>query len=122
MSFVPQPLLLESADLIVTHGGFGSVVEAIRTGTPIVLLPMFSDQPHNEARTARLTSASNSTSSPSRRRPSPRPAHGAGRPYRHRAAAMSGSLVPAPASTSLPTTWRHWFDAVVTRAAGTLAR
>jgi hypothetical protein len=81
MSFVPQPLLLESADLIVTHGGFGSVVEAIRTGTPIVLLPMFSDQPHNEARTARLTSASNSTSSPSRRRPSPRPAHGgAGRP------------------------------------------
>ncbi|WP_435122324.1 glycosyltransferase [Amycolatopsis thermoflava] len=54
MSFVPQPLLLESADLLVTHGGFGSVAEAIRTGTPMVLLPMFSDQSHNAARTAAL--------------------------------------------------------------------
>lgn len=54
MSFVPQTLLLESADLIVTHGGFGSVAEAIRTGTPMVLLPMFSDQAHNAARTAQL--------------------------------------------------------------------
>lgn len=90
MSFVPQQLLLESADLVLTHGGFGSVAEAIRAGTPMVLLPMFSDQSHNAARTAGLglglqldvesaTPASLAESC----------ALALAGPYRHRAAAMS---------------------------------
>jgi len=106
MSFVPQPLLLESADLILTHGGFGSISEAIRTGTPMVHLPMFSDQPHNAARTAHLgLGIQLSTSSPSPRRPSPRTAH---RRCRALTATVPrrcpGRPTPAPTSSYSPRT------------------
>ncbi|MEV5688508.1 glycosyltransferase [Streptomyces sp. NPDC052164] len=51
---LPQPLLLECADLLVTHGGYNSVSEAIRTATPMAVLPNFADQPHNARRVQEL--------------------------------------------------------------------
>ncbi|MEU3528985.1 glycosyltransferase [Streptomyces sp. NPDC038707] len=51
---VPQPLLLESVDLFVTHGGFNSVREALRTGTPLAVLPHFGDQYTNAERVVEL--------------------------------------------------------------------
>ncbi|MEU4485684.1 glycosyltransferase [Streptomyces purpurascens] len=51
---VPQPLLLESVDLFVTHGGFNSIREAMRTGTPLAVLPHFGDQPANADRVQEL--------------------------------------------------------------------
>jgi N-glycosyltransferase len=97
MSFVPQPLLLESADLIVTHGGFGSIAEAIRTGTPMVLLPMFSDQSHNAARTARLgLGIQLDTASVTPASLAESCARALRDPYRHRAAAMSRQARACP--------------------------
>ncbi|WP_274911421.1 glycosyltransferase [Streptomyces sp. WZ-12] len=51
---VPQPLLLESVDLFVTHGGFNSIREAMRTGTPLAVLPHFGDQHGNADRVEAL--------------------------------------------------------------------
>ncbi|EFL36624.1 glycosyltransferase [Streptomyces viridochromogenes DSM 40736] len=51
---VPQPLLLEAVDLFVTHGGFNSIREAMRTGTPLAVLPFFGDQPANAERVEEL--------------------------------------------------------------------
>jgi N-glycosyltransferase len=97
MSFVPQPLLLESADLILTHGGFGSVAEAIRTGTPMVLLPMFSDQSYNAARTARLgLGIQLDTASVTPASLAESCARALRDPYRHRAAAMSRQARACP--------------------------
>lgn len=49
-----QPLLLECADLFVTHGGYNSVREAVRTGTPMAVLPNFGDQHSNAERVQEL--------------------------------------------------------------------
>jgi len=46
----PQLEILERASLMVTHGGFNSVKECIFQGVPMVLLPIFYDQPGNAAR------------------------------------------------------------------------
>ncbi|AKN73493.1 glycosyl transferase [Streptomyces sp. PBH53] len=51
---VPQPLLLEGVDLFVTHGGFNSIREAMRTGTPLAVLPHFGDQHANAERVEEL--------------------------------------------------------------------
>lgn len=48
--FVPQADVLPYADLVVTHGGSGSVLGALGHGLPMVLLPMGADQPLNAAR------------------------------------------------------------------------
>jgi UDP:flavonoid glycosyltransferase YjiC (YdhE family) len=52
--YVPQGLLLPHCDLVVSHGGSGSVMGALRHGVPMVLLPLGADQPHNAARVAAL--------------------------------------------------------------------
>ncbi|MGW2257628.1 glycosyltransferase [Streptomyces sp. NPDC001780] len=51
---LPQPLLLESVDLFLTHGGFNSIRESLRTGTPLAVLPQFADQYDNARRVQEL--------------------------------------------------------------------
>lgn len=51
---LPQPLLLESVDLFLTHGGFNSIRESLRTATPMAVLPQFGDQPNNAERVEEL--------------------------------------------------------------------
>lgn len=51
---LPQPLLLESVDLFLTHGGFNSIREAMRTATPMAVLPQFGDQHDNARRVQEL--------------------------------------------------------------------
>jgi UDP:flavonoid glycosyltransferase YjiC (YdhE family) len=48
--FVPQAALLPRADLVVCHGGSGSVTGALAHGLPLLVLPMGADQPANAAR------------------------------------------------------------------------
>jgi UDP:flavonoid glycosyltransferase YjiC (YdhE family) len=48
--YVPQSVLLPHCDIVVSHGGSGSVVGALAHGLPMVLLPIGADQPLNAAR------------------------------------------------------------------------
>ncbi|MFJ1765697.1 glycosyltransferase [Amycolatopsis sp. NPDC088138] len=52
--FAPQSRLLGRALLFLSHGGFGGVQEALRSGTPMVVLPLFADQPANARRVSEL--------------------------------------------------------------------
>jgi UDP:flavonoid glycosyltransferase YjiC (YdhE family) len=47
---VPQATILPHCDLVVSHGGSGSVLGALTHGVPMVLLPLGADQPLNAAR------------------------------------------------------------------------
>ncbi len=51
---VDHATVLPSCSAIVSHGGSGTVVDALAHGLPSVLLPMGADQPHNAARCAEL--------------------------------------------------------------------
>jgi UDP:flavonoid glycosyltransferase YjiC (YdhE family) len=53
-SYIPQSLLLPHCDLVVSHGGSGTVVAALTHGLPQVLIPMGADQPLNGERVATL--------------------------------------------------------------------
>jgi UDP:flavonoid glycosyltransferase YjiC (YdhE family) len=48
--YVPQATLLPQCDLVVSHGGSGSVASALAHGLPMVLIPLGADQPLNAAR------------------------------------------------------------------------
>ncbi|MCB8985265.1 MAG: glycosyltransferase family 1 protein [Ardenticatenaceae bacterium] len=48
--YIPQDLILPHCDVIVSHGGSGSVGGALQYGRPSVLIPMGADQPLNAAR------------------------------------------------------------------------
>lgn len=52
--YVPQSRLLPHCDLVVAHGGSGSVIGALTHGLPLVLLPLGADQPHNARRAEQL--------------------------------------------------------------------
>lgn len=45
--WVPQMQVLSMADVFVTHAGMNSISEALVTETPMVLIPLVSDQPVN---------------------------------------------------------------------------
>jgi MGT family glycosyltransferase len=50
--FVPQDDVLPRAAAVVCHGGSGTVLGALAAGLPLVVTPMFADQPHNARRVA----------------------------------------------------------------------
>jgi UDP:flavonoid glycosyltransferase YjiC (YdhE family) len=50
--WVPQAQVLAHADAVVCHGGSGSTLGALAAGLPVVVVPLFADQPYNGARVA----------------------------------------------------------------------
>ena len=52
--YIPQSLLLPRCDLVLTHGGSGTVMGALASGLPLVVVPVAADQPENAARCAAL--------------------------------------------------------------------
>jgi UDP-glucoronosyl and UDP-glucosyl transferase len=52
--WVPQRRVMPHASAMVCHGGFGTVRLALASGVPMVVLPLFADQPHNARRIAEL--------------------------------------------------------------------
>ncbi|WP_300634658.1 glycosyltransferase [Pseudomonas sp.] len=49
-AFAPQQSVLEHADVVVTHGGLNTVMDAIATTTPMLVMPIGFDQPGVAAR------------------------------------------------------------------------
>lgn len=47
---IPQRRLLKGAAVFITHGGLGSIKEAIIEGVPMIVLPTLHDQPFNAMR------------------------------------------------------------------------
>lgn len=52
-TFVPQAEVLPYADAVICHGGSGTLLGALASGLPQVVVPLFADQPHNAASVAR---------------------------------------------------------------------
>ncbi len=52
--YLPQSLVLERCDLMVMHGGTNTTQAAISFGLPVVVVPLFADQPYNAERCAAL--------------------------------------------------------------------
>jgi MGT family glycosyltransferase len=53
--YIPHTLLLPHCDVVITHGGFSSVMVCIEQGLPMVAIPLAGgDQPGNSARAAAL--------------------------------------------------------------------
>lgn len=52
--YVPQSLLFPHCDLVVTHGGSGTVMTALGHGLPMVIVPVSADQPDNARRCEQL--------------------------------------------------------------------
>ena len=50
--YIPQNLLLPYCDLVITHGGSGTVMDALSLGLPMVIIPIGADQPENAQRCA----------------------------------------------------------------------
>jgi MGT family glycosyltransferase len=50
--YLPIPELLRESALFVTHGGFNSIKEAAAAGTPMLVLPIASDQHYGAERAA----------------------------------------------------------------------
>lgn len=48
--FAPQQWVLERAAVVVTHGGLNTVMDAIKTSTPMLVMPIGFDQPGVAAR------------------------------------------------------------------------
>jgi len=54
IDFAPHEVVLPKVRALVTHGGWGTVSRALRLGVPMVIIPLFGDQPAIAARAAEL--------------------------------------------------------------------
>ncbi|MFC5061947.1 glycosyltransferase [Actinomycetospora atypica] len=52
--WIPQADVLASASVVVCHGGSGTTLGALAAGVPLVIAPLFADQPENARRVADL--------------------------------------------------------------------
>jgi len=52
--YIPQNLLLPVCKLVITHGGSGTMLDALSHGLPMVMVPIAADQPRNAQRGAEL--------------------------------------------------------------------
>lgn len=52
--YIPQSLLLPHCDLVINHGGSGTIMDALGHGLPMVIIPIAADQPANARTCARL--------------------------------------------------------------------
>src|SRR5205823_2473797 len=52
--YVPQSLLFPACDLVVTHGGYNTIMAALTHGLPLVLVPISADQPFQAQRCAEI--------------------------------------------------------------------
>ena len=52
--YIPQTLLFPRCAGVVTHGGFGTVLSALSSGLPLVVIPISGDQPRNARRCTAL--------------------------------------------------------------------
>ncbi len=64
--YLPQSILFPHCDLVITHGGSGTVRTALQHGLPMVIIPIAADQPENARRCealglARVVTASDRT-------------------------------------------------------------
>jgi UDP:flavonoid glycosyltransferase YjiC (YdhE family) len=50
--WVPQADVLAEASVVVCHGGSGTTLGALAAGLPLVIVPLFADQPENARRVA----------------------------------------------------------------------
>lgn len=50
-AYLPMSRLLPAADVVVYHGGSGTMLAALAAGTPMVIVPLAADQPDNGDRT-----------------------------------------------------------------------
>ena len=48
--FVPQDDVIPHAAVVIGHGGSGTTLGTLAAGVPLVVVPMFADQPHNGER------------------------------------------------------------------------
>ena len=55
--YVPQSLLFPRCDLVISHGGSGTVIAALAHGIPQVITPIAADQPQNADRCAEAGAA-----------------------------------------------------------------
>jgi MGT family glycosyltransferase len=52
--YIPQSEVLGRCDAVITHGGYNTLIAALRHGLPVCCLPMAADQPINTRRAVRL--------------------------------------------------------------------
>jgi UDP:flavonoid glycosyltransferase YjiC (YdhE family) len=55
--YIPHNLLLPYCDLVLCHGGSGTIMDALSLGLPMVIIPIAADQPENARRCMALGAA-----------------------------------------------------------------